>query len=329
MKIIYVIAVLLILGMGFGLEQNAYAAEKFVTNQTVTYQVVKWINDDHITNQNLTDILDEAILVWETLNPGLKFEKTKSNPDVVIRWGNLQNLGIAICENECMRSNTIDYTVRLSIGLENCLGEFTYMSRDYIKNTTIHELGHTLGITHTWDRNNIMYGQVIYDGGYLKPVGFLEYNIPNSTNDYYEGEEEAWNDLLNITQSIKSLNETASIYENNLDIMEANEAGFKIKFEENRLDTRDVLTEMTIPIASRMADLESSLVVLQAESDDLNKNYEMHTNLYNIWKTKVVLVNAEIVELEKQLDDTVGFLTCLPLTMEAGIMEWIEQIKNI
>ena len=83
--------------------------------------------------RGLTVILEEAILEWETLNPGLKFEKAGSNPDVVIRWENFPELGTATCEGECTRSDTIDYTVRLSIGTEDCLGEFAYMSREYIK----------------------------------------------------------------------------------------------------------------------------------------------------------------------------------------------------
>ena len=185
MKLIYIAVFVAMLSIisSIGVVNEAYAAEKFITNQTVTYQILKWTNDDHVTNANLTIILDEAIFEWESTNPGLKFEKVRSNPDVEINWQNIQELGTATCKGECLKSDTIEYEIIINIGEENCLGEFTYMERDYIKRVTTHELGHTLGITHTLDRNSVMYEQIMYGGGFLKPVGFNDYNIPQSTMD--------------------------------------------------------------------------------------------------------------------------------------------------
>ena len=328
MKIISIIIVFVVLGICLGV-QDAYAAEKFVTNQTITYQIQKWTNDDHITNQNLTDILDEAILQWETLNPGLQFEKTKSNPDVVIRWENIPELGVATCQGTCTRSNMIDYTIRISIGDENCLGEFTYMERDFIKRVTVHELGHTLGITHTWDRDSVMYGQIIYDGGYLKPVGFNNYNIPKSTVDWWEGEYEIWYDISDVVKQIRILNDRIDVYNERLGIMEAREVEFKTSFEENRLDIRDVLTEMTIPIKAKMAILEDRLNILQADLDGLNERHEKHTNLYNILKNKASLASVELIKLEKQADDITDSLICFPMTEEKNILTWVGMLRDI
>ena len=326
MKIIYIVALIAVLVIG--LEQNAHAAEKFVTNQTVTYQIVKWTNDDHVTNEDLTVILEEAILEWETLNPGLKFEKAGSNPDVVIRWENFPELGTATCEGECTRSDTIDYTVRLSIGTEDCLGEFAYMSREYIKRVAVHELGHTLGITHTWDRDSVMYGQIMYDGGYLKPVGFDSYNIPKSTIDWFEGEEELWYDVRDTIEQIKHLDALVSTYDSRLVAMDDMEAGFLTAFEGNRLATRDVLTEMTVTTDRQMVVLEHRLGILQSDLDDLDERYERHSQSYETWKSKLATANAELTAQEKLSDSIVESLVCFPLTSEEQVMEWVGMLAN-
>ena len=326
MKAICIVALIVVLVIGLG--QNVHAAEKFVTNQTVTYQIVKWTNDDHVPNEDLTVILEAAILEWETFNPGLKFEKARSNPDVTIRWENFPELGTATCEGACTRGNTIDYTVRLSIGTEDCLGEFAYMSRDYIKRVAVHELGHTLGITHTWDRNSVMYGQIVYDGGYLKPVGFDSYNIPKSTVDWWEGEEELWYDMRDATEQIKYLDAHVSTYDSRLVAMDDTEARFQTAFEENRLATRDVLTEMTVTTDRQMIVLENRLGILQSDLDDLGERYERHLKSYEMWKSKLATANAELTAQKKLSDDMVESLLCLPLTSEEQVMEWVEMLVN-
>lgn len=331
MKIVYAVAVavLVVLVIGLGLEQNAYAAEKFVTNQTVTYQVVKWANDEHITNDDLEIILEEAILEWEMLNPGLNFESTRTNPDVVIRWGNFPDLGIAECEGVCTRSDTINYTIRLSIGAEDCLGEFAYMSREYIKQVTIHELGHTLGITHSWDKKNVMHGQLVYDGKILEPVGFNSYNIPKSTTSWWEGEEELWYNIFDSTQYLKYFNAQVTLYDSKLVMLENRETEFKVAFEENRLATRDVLTQMTVTTATQMLVYEKELAILELGLANLEERYEQHSELYEIWKNKFAIASAKLTAQEKITDNITETLSCFPFTDGEQVIKWVERFKSI
>ena len=110
--------------------------------------------------------------------------------------------------------------------------------------------------------------------------------------------------------------------------MNCNEAEFNAKFEENGLDTMDVMTEMTIPMPSRTAELESRLVFLESDLVTLNRQYEEHSNLYDVWKSKYSVISAELSELEQRSDDIVDALMCYPITQEEYVTEWVKAIRE-
>ena len=323
MKIIYV-AIFAVILVGLG-GQEAYAAEKFIINQTVTYQIVKWTNDTHVTNADLEHILDEAILEWEILNPGLKFEETNSDPDIKVNWENISHAGLATCSVECMKTGVIDYIISISIGTENCLGEFTYMTRDLIKNVAMHELGHTLGITHSLEHGNLMFGKMVFDHGVLDSGGFDVYNIPNKYMNWYEGEKEMWFEMFNVRKQLVDLNERISMYDERLDMMKISEVKFQIAFEENRQAINTTLTEMTTATKTQMIVLEDRLDDLQADFNGLNERYERHSELYK-WEKRVhAFIDADLVRTENKSNDIIESLICFPLTTEESVMKWVEK----
>ena len=321
MKTIYVmLPIMVILIIGFG---QAHAAEKFVTNQTITWQVMEWTDDQNVTNEDLANILDESIFEWETFNPGLKFEQTESNSDVRINWGNIRGLGVASCENECLTSNVIDYSIYVSIGAENCLGEFTYMTHDFIKRVTMHELGHTLGITHSHDNTNLMFGQTIYGNAILRPVGFNDYNIPHTSSDWWEGEEQLWDDMMLLHEQFIPIEENMTVYEGRIAMMEKTESNFQTAFEENAHATKIVLIEMTVADDVQMKTLEAEMAELQANLEELNQRYERHAELYEKWIGEFETIHAELILLEKRTNETVDALACYPAMSKESVMRGI------
>lgn len=134
--------------------------------------------------------------------------------------------------------------------------------------------------------------------------------------------------MRNATEQIKYLDALVSMYDSRLVIMENTEAGFRTAFEENRLATRDVLTEMTVTTDRQIIVLENRLGILQSDLDDLDERYERHSKSYEMWKSRLAIANAELAAQKKLSDDMVESLLCLPLTSEEQVMEWVEILVN-
>ena len=124
--------------------------------------------------------LKKAIETWEATNPNLEFIQSE-NPNIEIRWqvfASSSHTGLATCQsvlygilNHCI--------LDISIGDEDCNGNFIQDDENMVTNILMHEIGHTLGLGHTSETGHLMYStespQTSFDtGGYVIPDRFEE-----------------------------------------------------------------------------------------------------------------------------------------------------------
>jgi hypothetical protein len=124
--------------------------------------------------------LKKAIQTWEDGNPNLEFIQSK-NANIEIRWqayASSTHTGLATC-------NTVLYgilnhcTLDISIGANDCNGNFVQDDENMVTNILMHELGHSLELGHTGETGHLMYStespQISFDTkGYVVPDRFDE-----------------------------------------------------------------------------------------------------------------------------------------------------------
>ena len=102
--------------------------------------------------------LKKALSAWESLNPNLKFVES-SSPDVQIRWqshASETHSGLATCNSALFGVLNHCY-LDISVGNEDCNGNYVQNDENMVANIIMHEMGHALGLKHTSERNNLMY----------------------------------------------------------------------------------------------------------------------------------------------------------------------------
>jgi len=124
--------------------------------------------------------LKKAIETWEVNNPNLEFIQSE-NSNIEIRWqtyASSTHTGLATCSsvlfgilNHC--------TLDISVGVEDCNGNFVQDDENMVANILMHEIGHSLQLGHTSETGHLMYStqspQISFDTqGYVVPDRFEE-----------------------------------------------------------------------------------------------------------------------------------------------------------
>jgi len=126
------------------------------------------------------DALKKAIETWEASNPNLEFIQSE-NSNIEIRWqayASSTHTGLATCSS--VLYGILNHCVLdISVGVEDCNGNFVQDDENMVANILMHEIGHALGLGHTSKTGHLLYStespQISFDTkGYVIPERFEE-----------------------------------------------------------------------------------------------------------------------------------------------------------
>jgi len=126
------------------------------------------------------DALKKAIETWESSNPNLEFNQSE-NSNIEIRWqayASSTHTGLATCSS--VLYGILNHCVLdISVGVEDCNGNFVQDDENMVANILMHEIGHALGLGHTSETGHLLYStespQISFDTkGYVIPDRFEE-----------------------------------------------------------------------------------------------------------------------------------------------------------
>jgi len=124
--------------------------------------------------------LKKAIQTWEAINPNLEFIQSE-NSNIEIRWqvySSATHTGLATCSTVLF--GILSHCVLdISVGADDCNGNFIQDDENMVANILMHEIGHTLGLVHTTETGHLMFStqspQIDFDTkGYVIPDRFEE-----------------------------------------------------------------------------------------------------------------------------------------------------------
>jgi len=146
--------------------------------------------------------LKKAIETWETINPNLEFIQSE-NANMEIRWqvyASSTHTGLASCSTVLF--GILSHCVLdISVGTNDCNGNFVQDDENMVTNILMHEIGHALELGHTSETGHLMFStespQISFDT--------KGYAIPDRFEELYVGQKALLQQQKEINTEIESL----------------------------------------------------------------------------------------------------------------------------
>jgi len=146
--------------------------------------------------------IKKAIETWEAINPNLEFIQSK-NANMEIRWqvhASPTHTGLATCSTVLF--GILSHCVLdISVGANDCDGNFVQDDENMVTNILMHEIGHTLGLGHAIETDHLMFStessQISFDT--------KGYTIPDRFDELYIGQKALLQQEKEIRVEIESL----------------------------------------------------------------------------------------------------------------------------
>ena len=166
-------------------------------------QVIPNLPDEQIP----LNALHKALGAWKSLNPNLDFVES-DDPNIEIRWqvyASETHSGLATC-NSALFGILNHCVLDISVGNEDCNGNYVQNDENMVSNIIMHEIGHAIGLGNSTDKTHLMYSDessvVDFDS-----QGFI---VPKKFEELYVGQKSLLDQDSEIRSQIESLDKKIS-----------------------------------------------------------------------------------------------------------------------
>ena len=220
-----------------------------------------------------TQAVQKGFDIWESMNPNYDFVRSFEDPDIEVYWDMIpsdEHLGLA------HYSRIYSGTITINVGGFDCNDVYIEIDHDSITDTTMHEIGHLIGLDHTLDESHLMYG---LDG--VSPSYFDERNliIPEGEDHKMAGQkklESRQDDLDSEMNKIDSkLNEIDDVIDSMLDRYGMS----RLELERDNTIHDPILYDKIIPLFDRYNDYVERYNSL---SDEFNRISEKINCMHDV-----------------------------------------------